>query len=139
MSERSTARALSPTMRICRRRSRSTHTPAGSAKRMNGRKPSTPSNEKVIGLACRPTAASHGIASCDTCDPTSEMDWPVQSLRKSGCDQRPPVGRRSLRIGAHVHPGDEGIGDAVGRLCRPEILLQPLQAPLEAGGVVLAQ
>ena len=63
ISARRTAREASPKMRIGRRRSRSTQTPAGSAKRMNGRKPSTPRSENSNALAWRPTAASHGIAS----------------------------------------------------------------------------
>ncbi|HEX5172738.1 MAG TPA: hypothetical protein VFV91_01170 [Gaiellaceae bacterium] len=106
---RSTARALSPTIRICRRRSRSTQTPAGSAKRMNGRKPKTPSSENAKGLACRPTAASQGIASWDTWEPTSLIDWPVQSFRKSRCDQSAPLGLR-IRRGGAAHLGhDSGL------------------------------
>ena len=77
------ARAASPTIRIGLRRSRSTQTPAGSANRMNGRKPSTPSSENSNGLACSSTAASHGIASAEICEPNSLIDWPVQSFRKS--------------------------------------------------------
>jgi hypothetical protein len=78
------ARAASPTMRIWRRWRRSTQTPAGSAKRMNGRKPSVPRSENWIGLAWRPTAASHGIASWEICEPNSLIDCPAQSLTKSG-------------------------------------------------------
>ena len=48
---RRSARAASPTIRMRLRRMRSTHAPAGSAKRMNGRKPKTASSEKTIGLA----------------------------------------------------------------------------------------
>src|SRR5579864_195908 len=136
MSVRSTARALSPTMRIWRRRSRSTQTPAGSAKRMNGRKPSTPRSENSIGLAWRPTAASHGIASCDTCEPSSLIDWPVQSLTKSGCDHRPP---RGLRIGPQVHRSDESVRLAVRALRLAEVVHQALQTALEAVDVLLRE
>src|SRR5579864_7229058 len=139
MSVRSTARAESPTMRIWRRRRRSTQTPAGSAKRMKGRKPRTPRSENSIGLACRPTAASHGMASCDTCEPSSLMDWPAQSLTKSGCDHRPPDGRRSLGIRPPVHGRDECVRLAVRALRGAEILHQALQAALEAGEILLRQ
>src|SRR3954452_4139984 len=63
---------------------------------MNGRKPSTPSSENMNGLACSVIAATAGIASCETCEPNSLIVWPVQSFRKSRCDQRAPDG---LRIG----------------------------------------
>src|SRR5437762_578585 len=95
----STARTESPAIRIGRRRRRSTQTPAGSAKRMKGRNPSIPSTENANGDACRPTAASQGIARPETWEPNSLTDWPVQSLRKSALRHSPPVGRRSLRIG----------------------------------------
>ena len=47
MSAEQNARDASPTMRIGRRRSRSTQTPAGSAKRMNGMKPRTPRTREL--------------------------------------------------------------------------------------------
>jgi hypothetical protein len=51
---------------------------------MKGRNPKTPSSENWIGLACSSTAASHGIASWETCEPNSLIDWPIQSFMKSG-------------------------------------------------------
>ena len=66
---------------------------------MKGRNPSIPSTENSNGDACRPTAASQGIARPETWEPNSLTDWPVQSLRKSALAHSPPVGRRSLRIG----------------------------------------
>jgi hypothetical protein len=92
-SMRRNARAVSEAMRIGLRRRRSTQTPAGIANKMNGRKPSTPRSENSIGLACKATAANHGIASCETSEPNSLIDWPVQSFRKSACDQSRPVKR----------------------------------------------
>ncbi len=83
ITARSTAREASPTIMIWRRRRRSTQTPAGSAKRMKGRKPSTPRSANWNGLAWRPTAASQGIASCEICEPNSLIDWPAQSFLKS--------------------------------------------------------
>ena len=78
---------------------RSTQAPAGSAKKMNGKKPKTPISEKTSGVAWSSTAATIGIASCEICEPSSLIDWPVQSLRKSACAHSLPPGRRSLRIG----------------------------------------
>src|SRR5438270_12597069 len=81
---------------------------------MNGRKPSTPRSENAIGLACRLTPASHGIASCDTCEPSSLIDWPVQSFRKSPWPQSAPLGRRRLRIvRAVVQGGREAVRASV--------------------------
>jgi hypothetical protein len=71
---RRTARAASPAMRMRRRRMRSTHAPAGSANRMNGRKPNTARREKTIGLAWSAIAATIGIASCEICEPSSLID-----------------------------------------------------------------
>src|SRR5438067_182791 len=99
ISMRRIARAVSAAMRIGRRRRRSTHTPAGSASKMNGRKPNTSRSENSIGFTCKPTAANHGIASTETCEPNSLIDWPAQSFRKSACDQsRPLKGLRLLRL-----------------------------------------
>src|SRR5437588_5069569 len=41
-------------------------------------------------FACSVRMAVSGSASRVTCDPTSETDWPVHSLRKSGCCRSPP-------------------------------------------------
>src|SRR6266567_9212838 len=98
-SVRRIARAASEAMRIGRRRRRSTQTPAGSASKMNGRKPNTSRSENSIGLTCKPTSANHGIASTETCEPNSLIDWPAQSFRKSACDQSRPMKRlRLLRL-----------------------------------------
>src|SRR4051812_28370765 len=123
-----------------RRRSRSTQTPAGSAKRMNGRKPSIPSTENSIGDACRPTAASQGIASPETWEPNSLIDWPLQSLRKSVLLQSPPVGRRSLRIGnPSVVRGGEAVRLPVGIVGGAEVLGELSEPAREPAGVVRGQ
>ena len=44
----------------------------------------TPSSENWNGVAWRLIAASSGIASPETCEPSSEIDCPVHSFRKSG-------------------------------------------------------
>jgi hypothetical protein len=41
----------------------------------------------------KPTAANHGIASTETCEPNSLIDWPAQNFRKSAYDQSRPVKR----------------------------------------------
>src|SRR3954454_23250834 len=137
---RRSARATSPAMRMRLRRMRSTHAPAGSAKRTKGRKPQTKSSEKTNGRACRATAATIGIASCETCEPSSLIDCPVQSFRKSAFAQRPPVGRRSLRIG---HPPEQGRDQAEGlslRIVRVhEVALELLEPAREAACVDVVQ
>src|SRR6476646_8678562 len=100
---------------------------------MNGRKPSTPSSENWNGDACRPTAASHGSASCDPGEPTSLIDGPVQSLRKSGCDQRPPLG---LRIFGSPIQGDREAVRLPGRVVdRLELLDQLVETAVEAARI----
>ena len=98
---------------------------------MNGRKPSIPSTENSIGDACRPTAASQGIARPETWEPNSLIDWPVQSLRKSVLLHSPPVGQRSLRIGCpSVVRGGEAIrlsGGVVGG-CWIAVMAAPLSS-----------
>src|SRR4051794_5644643 len=105
---------------------------------MNGRKPRTPRSEKASGLAWRSTAASHGMASWDTCEPSSLMDWPVQSLMKSGCDQRAPLGLRivGLRGPDACRQGARGPPGAVGGA---EVVQQPLGPPFESIDVLLRQ
>src|SRR5439155_17441405 len=119
------------------RRRRSTQTPAGSAKRMNGRKPSTVRSENSNGVACSPTAASQEIASTEICEPTSLTDWPAQSLRKSPLLQSPPDGRRSLRIG---RPPEERVGEPErlpgGVVGGDELVVEPLGASGEASRIV---
>ena len=63
------ARPVSAAMRIGRRASRSTQTPAGSAKRRNG---SSSNIQRVATLkvdALRPMTAMSGSASWETCEP----------------------------------------------------------------------
>jgi hypothetical protein len=82
----------SPTMSIVRRRIRSTQTPAGSVKRMNGR------NRIVVRAATSKAddsstiTATRGRASCPTCEPNWLIVSADQSLRKSPWRQSPPVG-----------------------------------------------
>ena len=94
---RSAARPKSPTIRIGRRGSRSTHTPAGSVKRMNGRNSTVPSAATSKAVASRTRIATSGIASCPTCEPKTLIVSADHSFRKSGWRQRPPVGQK-LRI-----------------------------------------
>src|SRR4029077_17259761 len=91
-----TARPRSPAIRIQRRRQRSTQTPAGSVMSRKGRNTTVSSAATWNGLASSVRTATVGIASWETCEPNSLIVWPVQSLRKSRCDQRAPPG---LRIG----------------------------------------
>src|SRR5579884_4490498 len=93
---------------------------------MNGRNPITPSSENWNGLACRLKAASSGIANPETTEPSSLIDWPVQSLTKSRCDQRPPVGLRICR-------GRAGeLGDDSGFVLEERILLCARELPQRA-------
>src|SRR6478672_2840755 len=105
---------------------------------MNGRKPSTPRSENARGLACSSTAASQGIASCDTWEPSSEIDWPVQSFRKSGCCQRAPLGLRIVRLRG-PDAGRERARDSTGAVGGAEVIHQLLRAALEAVDVLLRQ
>src|SRR5579864_5185129 len=126
-------------MRMRRRRIRSTQAPAGSAKRMNGRKPKTPSSEKTIGLACSAIAATIGIASCDTCEPSSLIDCPAQSLTKSALLQSAPV-RRGLRIRRSPEKRrDERVRLAVRVVRVHEVALELVEAAHEAARVGVVQ
>src|SRR3954467_6118124 len=97
---------------------------------MNGRKPRTPRSEKASGLAWRSTAASHGMASWDTCEPSSLIDWPVQSLMKSGCDQRAPVGLRIVGLRG-PEASCQGGRSPAGLVGRAEVVHELLQTALE--------
>src|SRR5205823_14032086 len=137
---RRTARDASPTMRTRLRRIRSTQAPAGSAKRMKGRKPKTARSEKTIGLACSATAATIGMASCETCVPSSLIDCPVQSFRKSAFAQRAPVGRRSLRIGRPPEQGRDEPERLALRVVRVhEVALEPLESARKAARIGVVQ
>jgi hypothetical protein len=83
------ARPRSPTMRIGRRGKRSTQTPAGSVKRMNGANSTAPSAATANGLASRTMIATSGSARAETCVPNWLIDSADQSLRKSGWRQSP--------------------------------------------------
>src|SRR5204862_909213 len=87
------ARPASPTIRIGRRASRSTHTPAGSAKRRNGSCSKIVSAATAKALACRTKIAASGSASRLNCEPNSLIVCPAQSLRKSPWRQRPRLGQ----------------------------------------------
>src|SRR6478752_1799958 len=104
---------------------------------MNGRNPSIPSTENSSGDACRPTAASQGIARPETWEPNSLIDCPLQSLRKSVFDQSPPVGRRSLRIGRPaVMRGREAVRLAVGIVSGAEVVCELSEPAREPARVV---
>src|SRR5438270_13607326 len=107
---------------------------------MKGRNPSIPRTENSNGDACRPTAASQGIASADTWEPNSLIDWPVQSLRKSVLLHSPPLGRRSLRIGRPaVVRGDEAVRLPVGVVGGAEVVCELSEPAREPAGVVRGQ
>src|SRR4051794_37099476 len=123
-----------------RRGQRSTSTPAGRVRRTNGRNSTVPSVATSKALACRVTSATHGMASCEICEPNSLIACPVHSFMKSGWRQRPPEGRRSLRIdGAAV----EGHGEPVFLAVRPvggtEVVDELLQPAYEAAGVGIGE
>src|SRR5438034_7571230 len=123
-----------------RRRSRSTQTPAGSANRMNGMKPSTPRSENSNGETCRSTAASQGIASAEIWVPNSLTDCPVHSFMKSAWLQRPAVGRRGLRtLGPFVERGGEAVRPAGRGVGGAEVVDQPLEPAGEPARVVVAK
>ncbi len=76
---------------------------------MNGRNSTVPSAATSNALASRTRIATKGSASPPICDPNWLIVSADQSLRKSGCRQRPPLGQR-LRIvfpRREVGPGPE--------------------------------
>src|SRR6188474_1255550 len=101
------ARPKSPTMRIGRRGRRSTQTPAGRVKRMNGRKRTVPRAATSKALAWRTRIATSAKAMSSIVEPNMEIVSADQSLRKSGWRQSPPVGQR-LRIGRSRRQHDAG-------------------------------
>ena len=88
------ARPKSPTMRIGRRGRRSTQTPAGSVKRMNGRKSTVPRTATSKALASSTRIATSGKARSSICEPNRLIVSADHSFRKSPCRQRPPLGQR---------------------------------------------
>src|ERR1700704_5043223 len=90
------ARPRSPKIRIGRRRSRSTHTPAGSPIRMNGRNSIVPRRPIWNALARRSRIAVSGSASSVTCEPSWLTVSADHSLMKSRWRHRLLTGRRSL-------------------------------------------
>ena len=89
----SAARATSPTTSIGRRGNRSTQTPAGRLTSRNGRNSTVVSAATSNALAWRTSIAASGSASRVNCVPNWLTVWADQSLTKSGCRQRPPVGQ----------------------------------------------
>src|SRR5690242_7116399 len=98
----SSPRPTSPTISTLRRRSRSTHTPAGSVKRRKGRNSTVPSAATANGDACSSLIAMVGSASCEIDEPNWLIVWPVHIFMKSLCDHRAPDG---LRIGGGGRSG----------------------------------
>ena len=109
-ARRIAARARSPTIRIGRRRRRSTQTPAGSAKRMNGRKPSIAEQRELERARVQADGGEPRDRELgDLCAELADR-LPGPQLQEVGVLQSPPVGRRSLRIGG---PAVERRGEAV--------------------------
>src|SRR3990172_8929618 len=92
-------RPRSPAMRMGLRRIRSTHTPAGSVNRMNGRNAIVPRAATSNGVDSSTITATSGRASCPTCEPNWLIVSADQSLRKSPWRQSPPVGH--MRTAGH--------------------------------------
>src|SRR5215207_5504414 len=81
-------------MRIGRRRMRSTQTPAGNVKAIQGRKRTTPRIPISTAPASRLTMATNGMASIVISSPNWLMVWPDHSFMKSPWRQR--LGRRGV-------------------------------------------
>ena len=58
-----------------------------------------PSSATSKALASRMRIAASGSASCETCEPNWLIVCADQSLRKSGCRQRPPRGQTRMSDG----------------------------------------
>src|SRR5215831_5750163 len=139
MLARSAARPKSPATRIGRLGKRSTHTPAGSVNRMKGRNSTVPSAATWKAVASRTSTAVSGMASSETCVPNWLTVSADQSLRKSAWRQRPPVGQPTLRIALLVERDGQRVGLPRRRLRGEEVFGEALEAPLEAGDVVLPE
>src|SRR5258705_7570909 len=104
------ARPRSPTIRIGRRRSRSTQTPAGRLRKMNGKNSIVPRRANSNGVTRRIVAATRGRARRVTCVPKTLTVSAVQSLRKSRCLRRlgrVAVGEDKAHLGVGGEPGFE--------------------------------
>src|SRR5712691_7463076 len=101
---RASARPTSPMIKSGRRRSRSTHTPAGSAKKRNGSCSKIVSAATANARAWRILIAAIGSASSVIWEPNSLTDCPPQSLRKSEWRQSPPVGQLVFRLLRAMEP-----------------------------------
>ena len=77
-----------------RRRTRSTHAPANKPTRSTARLDETTMSAIWFGPAPRTRSATSGTAVRVTTDPSSEIVWPTQSFRKSGCRHREGVTTR---------------------------------------------
>src|SRR5262245_24877293 len=135
-------------MRIGRRGSRSTQTPAGSVKSMKGRKRTTPSAATSNAVASRIRSATSGSPSWETCVPNWLIVSADQSLRKAGCRQSPPVGQtlRAVVVTSpreHAGRAEKREGESVrvaGRVVGPlEVGDQAVQPLLEADEVLLGE
>jgi hypothetical protein len=102
---RRTARPRSPAIRIGRRGSLSTHTPAGREIRRNGANSTTSNAETSNALTSRVITATSGSARPVTCDPNWLIVSADHSFRKSPCRQSPPEGqsRRTTRSGIRLN------------------------------------
>src|SRR5947209_8160507 len=107
---------------------------------MNGMKPRTPRSENSNGIAPRLIATRSGIARPETCEPSSLMDWPAQSLTKSGCFQRLPlsVGLRIVGLRA-PHARCHRPGLPAGHVGCAEVRHQLLHAAVEPVEVLLGE
>jgi hypothetical protein len=92
---KATALPRSATIRIGRRKRRSTYTPAGRLKSMNGSSSTAVSAATSNALASRIEMATNGSASALTWLPKALMVSADQSLRKSPWRQRPLRGERA--------------------------------------------
>ena len=113
---------------------------------MNGRNSTTPSAATSNADASSTRIAASGSASCVTCVPNWLIVSADQSLRKSGCRQRPPLGQR-LRIvtSPRQNPGRpeererQGMHVAVGILGPLEVGDEAVEPTLEADEVLLRE
>jgi hypothetical protein len=88
------ARPKSATIISGRRRTRSIQTPAGSAKKRNGRIANARRSATPSALACRTKSAVSGIASVLIAEPSWLVAFAVQSLTKARSRQSSLRGRR---------------------------------------------
>src|ERR687895_676862 len=127
---------MSPRIRIGRRGSRSTQTPAGSEMSRNGANSTTKIADTWNGVASRVMIATSGRAKPPICEPNWLIVSADQSFRKSPCRQRPLCGQ-SLRMPAvpAVERADEAEGVALGRVRLAEVAHQLVEPATEAARV----